>query len=221
MKIIPAAFGLMFVLAACSSPQTPPPVAVNQVLSPKIAMDVKIISLADRSGMQPSTSPYNGNRFSPTIAEAVKQWASDRLQAKGQLGQAIIIIKKASLTAQPLPVKDGIEGWFTREQATKYVGRAEVSVEAQGRNGYAVAEASATRGVTLPEDPTENEKQAAYIQLLNGLMKDLGDNLESGIHKHMSNFISTAPVYGSTAVPVQPKVDAAPQPVPADEDDGR
>lgn len=224
MKITSAAFGLMLVLAACSSQSTPPPVAVNQILAPKIALDVRIISLADRSGLQPSDLPYNGNHFSPTIADAIKQWASDRLQANGQTGQAIVLVKKASLSAQPLPVKDGISGWFTREQAIKYIGHAEVSIEANGKNGFAVTDASATRAVTLPENPTDKEKQAAYMLLLNGLMKDVGENLESGIHEHMSNFIATAPVYGVTAVPTQAKVDAeAPkgvQPVILN-DDGR
>ncbi len=215
MKKTVAAFGLMLILAACSSAQTPPPVAVNQILSPKIAMDVRVISLADRSGLQPSDSPYNGNHFSPTITDAIKQWAADRLQANGQSGQAIVLIKKASLSAQPLPIKDGVEGWFTREQGSKYVARAEVSIEANGKNGFAVTDASATRAVTLPESPTESEKQAAYMLILNGLMKDLGENLEAGIHEHMSNFIAAAPVYGVTAVPTraqqgeaQPKADA-------------
>ena len=211
MKKTVAAFGLMIVLAACSSQPMPPPVAVNQIMLPKIAMDVRVISLADRSGLQPTDSPYNGNHFSPTIADAIKQWASDRLQANGQTGQAIVLVKKASLSAQPLAIKDGIEGWFTREQAMKYVGHAEVSIEANGKNGFAVTDASATRAVTLPENPTEKEKQAAYMLLLNGLMKDVGENLEAGIHEHMSNFIAAAPVYGVTAVPVQGKVDAAPK----------
>jgi len=209
MKKTAAAFGLMLALSACSTQSPPPPVALNQILSPKIAMDVRVISLADRSGLQPSDSPYNGNRFSPTIADAIKQWATDRLQANGQTGQAIVLVKKASLSAQPLPVKDGIEGWFTREQAIKYVGHAEVSIEANGKNGFAVTDASATRAVTLPENPTDNEKQAAYMMLLNGLMKDVGENLEAGIHEHMSNFIATAPIYGVTAVPTQGKVDSA------------
>jgi hypothetical protein len=203
MKKTTVAFGLIIALAACAFEQTPPPVTLNRTLFPKIVMDVKTISLTDRSGLQPSDSPYVGNKFSPTITEAVKQWATDRLQANGQTGQAILVIKKAALTTESLPVKDGVEGWFTREQSVKYVGRVDVTIEANGKSGYAVADAIASRAVSLPENPTEIEKQNAYMTLLNGLMKDLSENLESGIHAHMASFITTAPVYGITAVPAK------------------
>ena len=213
MKKMTAAFGLMLALTACSYEQAPP-VVTGHVLPPKIALNVRAINLADRSGIQPPNSPYNANHFTPTIAEAIKKWASDRLQAVGQNGQAIIVIKDASLTAQPLPVKSGFDSWFTRQQGLKYMGHADVSIEASGSGGFAVTDASASRVLTLPENPTAIEKQDAYFTMLNGLMEDLGKNLDSGIQAHMGNFITTAPVYGSTAVltaapraPVQLTVD--------------
>ncbi|MDD4615497.1 MAG: hypothetical protein PHW76_00010 [Alphaproteobacteria bacterium] len=192
MKKTSAILGLILALSACSSDPNPPPVSLEQDSSPKIALDVRKISLADRSGSMPMNSPYKTNQFSPTISEAIKQWAIDHLQAQGQDGQAIILIKKASLVAQPMPLKDGIDSWFTRQQATKYVGRAEVSIETNGQGGFAVAEAAASRGVTLPEDPTEGEKQEAYMTLLNGMMKDLSKNLQSSIHGHMAKYIVPA-----------------------------
>jgi hypothetical protein len=201
MKRLIAAFGLLLALTACESEQAPPPAHTSRVAPPKIALDVQVINLADRSGLQPTNSPYNGNRFTPTISDAIKQWAADRLQAAGQSGQAIIVIKDASLIAQPMPVKQGMDGWFTRQQGVKYIGRAEVSIEANGRPGFALADAVATRATTLPENPTAIEKQDAYYTLLNGLMKDLGQNLETGIQTHMGGFIVTPQVYGVTAVP--------------------
>ncbi len=199
MKKLTAAFGMMLALTACSYEQAPP-LPVSHVLPPKIALNVRAVNLADRSGIQPPNSPYNTNHFTPTIAEAIKQWAGDRLQAVGQNGQAIIVIKDASLTAQPLAVQDGFDSWFTRQQGLKYMGHADVSIEASGSGGFAVTDASASRVLTLPENPTAMEKQDAYYTMLNGLMKDLGENLDSGIQAHMSNFITTAPIYGSTAV---------------------
>jgi hypothetical protein len=212
MKKMTAVFSLMIALGACASEQTPLPPVVNHILPPKITLDVQTISLADRSGMQPASSPYKSNHFTPTIAEAIRQWAGDRLQANGTSGQAIIVIKEASLVAQPLAVKDGIDSWFTRQQGEKYIGRADVSIEATGVGGFAVTDASASRILTLPENPTAIEKQDAYFTMLNGLMKDLGQNLETGIQAHMSRFITSAPVFGVTSVPTgqvtrQPTVD--------------
>ena len=99
MKKITVALGLMLALSACSN-EPMPPIVTNHVASPKISLDVQSVTLADSSGAQPANSPYNSNHFSPTISESLKQWASDHLQAVGQAGQAIVIIKDVSLTEQ-------------------------------------------------------------------------------------------------------------------------
>jgi len=207
MNKFPLAFGLILALTACSSEGTPPPAPVSRALPPKISLDVQSINLADRSGIQPTSSPYNSNHFSPTIDDAIKRWASDRLQAVGQVGQAIVLIKEASLTAQPIPTESGMNAWFKRQQSVKYIGHAEVTVEANGREGFATTDASAMRAVTLPENPTDTEKQDAYYSLLNGLMKDLGQNLDDAIAVHMANFITSSPIFGTTAVPNAPLPD--------------
>ena len=201
MKKLLTIFGLVAVLTACAAEQAPPPAPVNKALPPKIGLDVQVINLADRSGLQPVSSPYNSNHFSPTIADAIKQWAGDRLQAGGQAGQAIIVVKDASLIEQPLPIKEGMDGWFTRQQGSKYIARAEVSIEANGREGFAMADAVATRSVTLPENPSAIEKQDSYFTLLNDLMKDLGQNLETGIQMHMGAFIIAPQNYGAATSP--------------------
>jgi hypothetical protein len=201
MNKLLALVGLSFALVSCAEGQTVPTATFNRPMQPKLALDVQTISLTDRTNLQPANSPYNSNTFSPTISEAVKQWASDSLQAVGQNGNAIVVIKDATLTAQPLTTQSGMESWFTRQQSVKYVGRVEVSLEANGANGFAMADGNATRSVTLPEDPTPAERQDAYTNLLNGLMKDLSRNLDSAIRSHMGGFIVRAPVLGSTAVP--------------------
>ena len=204
MKKIMVTLGLVAALAACSSgTMTPLP---DHTARTKISLDVQAITLADRSALQMSGSPYASNHFSPTIAEDIKQWAGNRLQAVGQTGQAIVIIKDASLTEAPLPLKTGMDSWFTRQQGVRYTGHAEVSVEARGkeggRDGFATTEAVATHSVTLPENPSPIEKQDAYYALLTGLMKDLEQSLDSGIQAHMGTFIITAPLYATPTAPV-------------------
>ncbi len=153
----------------------------------KISLDVQTISLVDRSGMQSSDSPYNSMHFQPTIADAIRQWASAHLQATGTSGEAIVIIKDASLTSQPIPYA---RDFFTRQQASKYTGHAEVEIDIKGRgNDYALGTAEATHYQTLPETPTDLEKQNAYTLVLNGLMRDLGQNFDSSIHEHMQSYM--------------------------------
>jgi hypothetical protein len=158
----------------------------------KITLDVATIDLADRSGPIPNNSPYATNHFSPTINDAVRQWAKDRLQAGGPAGHAAMVIKDATFTAENIPTSTGIDAWFKREQGMEYIAHADVYIEANNPSGYGMTEATASRSVTLPEHPTATEKQDAYYTLINGLMKDLGNNLESGIASHLFKFTMSA-----------------------------
>ena len=101
-----------------------------------------------------------------------------------------------------MPLKTGVDTWFTRQQNSKYVGHAEVSIEANGPAGFAVTEVTANRSFSLPENPTPTEKQDAYYSLITDMMRDLDQNLQSGIHSHLRKFVITAPIYGATAVPM-------------------
>ena len=200
MKKSLAAFGLIIALAACADDKIQvTPYAPS--MGSKISLDVHKITLADRS-LTAGNSVYASNHFTPTLGEAVKQWAFDHLEAVGQDGDAIVIVKDSSLTAQPLATPGGIDSWFTRQQGSKYVAHVDVAIEANGAPGYAVAEASASRVLTLPENPSEAEKQDAYNTLLTGVMHDLQHNLESGIQSHLHRFVSHVPSYGTTAVPM-------------------
>ena len=218
MKKIIAALGFVAALSACSSEPMPP--LPDHPVQSKISLDVQAVTLADRSGLQMSRSLYKNNHFSPTIADQIKQWAGTRLQAVGQSGQAIVIIKDASLTEQALPKKTGMDSWLTRQQGVKYTGRAEVVVEAKAHEGFATTDAVATRSVTLPENPSPIEKQDAYYTLVTGLMKDLESNLNAGIQSHMGNFIITAPLSDAPALPVSPKTSSSLPPIaPQDQPD--
>ncbi|MDX2028824.1 MAG: hypothetical protein SFW62_09355 [Alphaproteobacteria bacterium] len=192
MKKALSAFAILALLAACSS-EPSPTAKLEYTLPSKIVLDVQHISFADNSPPPGMDSPYNAHRLEPTIAQAIRQWAADRLQAGGTNGQAVVVVKDASLTTQTLPMSQNWkDSWFKRQQAHKYTGRAAVQIEIRVRNGYAVATAEASRSVTLPEDPAAAERQDAYITLLNGLMRDLGQNLEASIRQHMQSYILPA-----------------------------
>ena len=210
MKNILFAASLIAVLAACTTDQPAVPARMDYSLPPKISLDVQSINLVDRNPLQPASSPYNSNHFEPTIDEAIRQWAKDRLQAVGPSGQAVVIIKDASLTQQGVPHETD---WFTRQQGNKYLAHAEVDLEAKGHEGYALASAQANRFETLLDNATEAERQAAYYKILNGLMKDLGQNLEASIQTHMHDFVVTAPIFTTPQMAPVSTPMAAPVPV--------
>ena len=212
MKKYILALPFLALLAACAD-NPPPPPPQNFVLPPKINLDVQNISLTDRSGPQPASSPYSSNNFQPTIAQAVRQWAKDRLQAVGANGQAMVIIKDASLVQKAIPYE---HDFFTRQQASKYIAHVAVDIETKGHDGYAIATSEASRFVTLPEDPTSEERQKAYFDVLNGLMRDLGTNLESSMQDHMHDFIIAVPMFDHNTGGSYPPVPVA---VPSREPD--
>jgi len=192
MKKTLAACCLVLALSACADDPLPPLASAPREVPQKIGMNVRVITLTDRSKAQQPDASNIASTFKPTISDAIKRWASGRLQATGAAGQAVITIKEASLVEKPLPIEDGMSGWFTRQQASEYIGRATVSIEASNQNGFANTDASASRKLTLPEDPSDIEEQDAYMSLLDGLMEDLSQNLDKGIYSHMSAFVGAA-----------------------------
>ncbi len=202
MKRIALLVATLFALNACSSGSQQ--IVSDYKLPPKISLDVQKITVVDRSGPPSPGSPYINNIFSPTISAAIKQWANDRLQATGVAGQALVIIKAADLTSQGLKTKTGIDSWFDRQQASKYTGHADVDIQVSNGNTYGLASAEARRSVSLPEDPNNLEKQDAYVVMLNGLMKDLGQNLEASIQTHLQSFVVSAPVLDNQGLSVSP-----------------
>jgi len=196
-------------LAGCAD--TVPALHTDIPQGPKINLDVQTVTLADRSQMQSATSPYTTNNFQPTITEAIRQWAANRFQAVGTGGEAVVIIKDASLSLQPIPHSND---WFKREQTTKYTAHAEVDIEIKGvGTRYALASAQASRFETLPENPSELERQNAYTTVLNGLMRDLNQSVENSIREHMQDFVITAPLINNNGM--NNGMQSAPQMVPS------
>jgi hypothetical protein len=200
---------LLLFMSACSADQPARLKPDFTTATPPLNLDVQNIEVADRSGMQPADSPYNAHNFQPTIAEAIRHLAHDKLHAVGRAGsgQAIVIIKDAVLTVQPLPHNNDI---FTRQQGSKYTAHAAVEIEAQGNARYALASAEATRFETLPENPSETERQNAYYTVLNGLMRDLDHNIQTSLQDHVQAFIITAPILDNGGAAGMPSSYAAP-----------
>ncbi len=182
---------LGFITACASEPPRPNPIHLDYASLGKIMLDAQDLRIIDRTQNTPQWQPYVGHLFQPTLTDAVHRMAADRLQAAGTLGHATLIIKDANVTEQSLNTSSDFESLFTRQQATKYIGRIEVSLEAQSPADASVgmATAHAIYSVSLPEDPTEIEKHEAYKKLLTNLMADLNKELERGIRRHMSRFI--------------------------------
>ena len=56
-----------------------------------------------------------------------------------------------------------------------------MEIEINDSHGYQVATAEASRFVTLPEDPSQTERQNAYVGMLSQLMNELTKDLTASI----------------------------------------
>lgn len=192
--------GLIALLPACAT-EAPARIQADIPAAATVNLDVATVSVIDRSTTRLANSPFNSNHFSPSIVEAVQQWAKNKIRAVGTAGQAIVVIKDASLTLQALPHEND---WFTRQQTSKYNAHIEVEVEAKNSRGYAIATAQTTHTESLPENPTDAERQNAYFTVLNASMRDLEQNMHSSVHEHMQNFVITAPILNNGPRTVRP-----------------
>jgi len=186
-KILALAF--VALLAACSS-EPQPELKLDFSSMGKVYLDTQDVRIVDRTKGLPQWAPYVGHLFRPSMMDALNRFAADRLQAAGHMGHATMIIKDATMTEQPMNIASGLSHLFDRQQASKYIGRVEISLEAQSPNGtVAVANAYATHAATLPENPSSDEKYAAYSTVLNALMQELNVKLEKSMREHMASFI--------------------------------
>jgi hypothetical protein len=140
MKNIVLALAATLLLTACATEtQTGSEVMNDYALPPKIMLDVQSISFVNLVSPERPPSPYDGNDFNPTIAGAVRKWATDRLGAGGRTGEAVVTVKEAALTREALPTETSLDKIFTRQQASKYIGHALVTIEVRKGDSYAVA----------------------------------------------------------------------------------
>ena len=189
------ALTLLVLLCACSSDPRPAPMQLDYSNLGKIYLNTSDLRIVNRTESTPQWAPYVGHSFKPRLVDAIYRLASDRLQASGNLGHATLIIKDANVTEQSLRTASDFESMFTRQQASKYIGRVEVALEAQMPSDGTVgtATAHAVYSVSLPEDPSESEKYEAYRKLLTSIMGDLNRELERGIKTHMARFVMNGP----------------------------
>jgi hypothetical protein len=192
-------------LSSCADSNSPAPAPFDYSQEGKISLDVRDLTFVDRGIDQMPPSPPI-TTLKPSIADALHNWASQRLQAVGDDGIAAFVVKNAYVTEAGLPVDSN---WFERPQAGKLTGHVEIELDARGKQGYALATANAVRSVTLPDKASDDEKQAAYNTMLNGMIQDLDRYLDQAIHEHMKDFIVGAPVIGSKLAP-PPSADPAP-----------
>ncbi len=189
------ALALMAVLAGCADePKAVTPLTLDYARYGKIELAVGKIEFVNRAKLSAARDMEYFQNYKPQLADSIYRWGVDRLQATGKEGRAVLLIRDATREHEMLPQSTGVSSWFTREIGEKWIGRAAVDIqvrEAAGFNG--VASATVTRTVTLPEQATAAEKEAAYRRMLLGMMDDFNAQIPQAIREHLNSVVQTMP----------------------------
>lgn len=176
-------------LAACETPvsiQKLPELTYGHL--PPLKLNVAKIEVIVQ--YQPPLREPNVEHLFPTPPlKALRRWASDRLRAVGRSGKARLFITDASAIETSLQKKTGVVATFTKQQSDRYDLTVDAVLEvSDGRRGGRVS-ARVTRFSTLREDITINERDRAWFDMTEALIKDFDAEIEKNIRQVLADWV--------------------------------
>lgn len=196
---LPAASALSAagLLGACGSAPPPPTVWAAPRFSEINPIWLHAGSLEIQDGYLPALKAPNIESTLPvSLGDTAALWARTRLMATQKSANvARMTFTRAAVTETPLERTGGISGMFTRDQVarvdTDLIGELEIFGPGGLRSGF--AQARVTRGRTIPEDATLNERTAILNTLVNETATAFGEAMERKIRADLSQFIAFPP----------------------------
>jgi len=139
----------------------------------------------------PLAAPNVDHLFPTPPVDALDSWSADRLMASGTEGIARFTILDASVRETSLEKQKGLKGAFTKDQSERYDGALEATLEIIDNNGGSKGFASAkvSRSISVREDATVNDREQAWFDLTEALMKDFNAELEKNISSYLGNWL--------------------------------
>ncbi len=178
-----AAVASLALLAAC---ETPAPAGKLPDLTfahlPALRLPAQRVETTVRY-VQPMRAPNVEHLFPVPPVRAMERWAAQRLKADGGARVARFVIVEASVKETKLPRDTSMRGYFTKQASERYDARVEAILEVQDGIGAmkGVADAHASRWITVLEDASLNERERVKFDLIEGLMKDFDAEFEKSV----------------------------------------
>lgn len=181
---------MLLVLTGCPEPQGPKYPEITFTHLPPMEFDVAEIKVVTEY-RAPMRAPNVDHVFPVPPQIAVERWIKDRLRATGAQGTLTITIVDASAIETKLELKGGITGALTKEQSERYDVVVAVEVKAEHPVGKKTARASAriTRGTTVREDATVNDRDETWYNMTKTLMTDFNLTMETEIRRNFKKFM--------------------------------
>jgi len=181
---------LLLGLTACASQplQTLPELTFSHL--PPVKLAVSRVDTVNNYA-PPAGKPHVEHQVPVAPSTAVMRWGRERLQAAGARGLGKLTVVEASMVEDPLPVKKGVKGAFTKEQSERYTATIEAIIELQGANAAERGHATArvTRSTTVREDASLHDRERVQFELVEALMVQFDAEMEKNIRAHLANWI--------------------------------
>jgi len=187
------AAALMFTLAGAVGVQafaqgTPELIFANKTVLnvDATSMDVKI------ENIPPREYPHVNYRSHVRFEDAARDWAKSHFMLTGNSVNTLqIIIRKGDLVEKLLPVKKGIKGWFTKDQAAEYAATLELDLALIDPNGRVISTASgkSSSTQTVTEGATEDDKQAVWSGMIISAFDALDREFQPQLRQVMAQYI--------------------------------
>ena len=181
---------MLLMLTGCPGPQAPQYPDITFTHLPPMEFNVAEIKVVTKY-RPPMKAPNVDHIFPVPPLNAMERWVKDRLRATGAQGTLTVTILDASATETVLKISGGIKGAFTKEQSERY--DAVVAMEITGvhpvGNKTASASARATRGTTVREDATVNDRNDTWYNMTKTLMTDFNLAMETEVRKSFKRFM--------------------------------
>ena len=150
------------------------------------SMEVKI------SGSAPQEYPHVGHRSPLTFEDAGKAWAENHFKLTGgSVNQLRINIRNGDVVEKLLPIKKGIKGMFTKDQAFQYDATIDLEIAIVSPDGQVLTSASgkASGFRTAGENATDAEKKQIWSGLVISVFDALDNQLQPQLLTAMGQFV--------------------------------
>lgn len=178
-------------LSACEA-TVPNPVFPELTFQHLGPINLNVASLEISSSYKaPMAAPNVEHLFPTTPSNALKRWAEDRLVATGSGSRGHFTILEASVRETALKTQEGIKGAFTKDQSERYDGlleaRLQIFDDKDASLGFVTAKVS--RSITVREDATVNDREQAWFELNEAMMKSINAELEKNITQYLEGWL--------------------------------
>jgi hypothetical protein len=166
-----------------------PPIRFND--KAKISFDVAKIEIENK--FSPSfTSPNVEHQFPYAPAYVIKDWAQDRLFAKGKDKILRVVILDASVIEKKLPKTEGIKSKFMIDQSELYEAKYNIRLEIIDQDPiFPVAEIniSVNRSESIAEDATIADREKLFYEMGKGLAEDFNAEFDANHTNYLAKYI--------------------------------